>query len=232
MTAPATHPNLKISRRAAIPAFAAGLLWLRASSRPEGAAAEILTCAPGTPTTAGDQPATPLPTVAPLPTQSAIEPEQNPPGDIPDDQAFVTFTSETGGYSITMPEGWARQDSGPNVVFADKLHRFSVEIGCAAAPPTVESVTTAEVPLLAQTGEAFVLTDVAEIDLPAGPGILIRYQENSAPDEVTGKQYRLEVDRYELYQDGRQAAITLSAPAGSDNVDVSRQVSQSFRWTA
>ena len=168
---------------------------------------------------------------APIPTEAAIAPEVNPPGDIPDNQAFVTYMSQAGGYSITMPEGWARQESGPNVSFVDKLHRFTVEVTCAAAAPTVESAKTTDAALLAKQEPAFALVEVTSIDLPAGPAILIRYQANSAPDDVTGKQLRLDVDRYELYNDGRMAAISLAVPAGSDNVDVSNQVSRSFRWT-
>jgi hypothetical protein len=49
---------------------------------------------------------------------------------------------------------------------------------------------------------------------------------------VTGKQYRLDVDRYELFKNGKVAAISLAVPAGSDNVDVSNLVSRSFQWTA
>lgn len=36
--------------------------------------------------------------------------ETNPPGDIPDTQAFVDYSS-TAGYGVKVPEGWARTDS-------------------------------------------------------------------------------------------------------------------------
>ncbi len=167
---------------------------------------------------------------AAIPTEAAIAPEVNPPGDIPDNQAFVTYASPDGGYAITMPEGWARTEAGPDVAFVDKLHRFTVEITCADAPPTVASATAVDAALLAAREPAFALIEATTVDLPAGPAILIRYQTNSAPDEVTGKQIRLDVDRYELFRDGRVAAISLAGPAGSDNVDVSNQVSRSFQW--
>ena len=65
-----------------------------------------------------------------------------------------------------------------------------------------------------------------EIVEPAGrPTLLIRYRANSAPDAVTGKQVRLEVDRYEFFKNGQLAALSLSAPAGSDNVDAWNQIS-------
>jgi hypothetical protein len=190
-------------------------------------------CANTTANAAGGTLATPaaLPPAAAIPTEAAIAEETNPPGDIPDNQAFVTYTSDTGGYAIAMPEGWARTESGADVSFADKLHRFAVEVTCAETAPTVESATSIDAALLAAREPAFALVDVAPVDLPAGPAILIRYQANSAPHEVTGKQIRLDVDRYELFQNGRMAAISLTGPAGSDNVDVSNQVSRSFRWT-
>lgn len=191
-------------------------------------------CANTTANAAGGTVATPAalpPSAAAIPTEAAIAAEVNPPGDIPDNQAFVTYTSDTGGYAIAMPEGWARTESGADVTFVDKLHRFAVEVVCAEKAPTVKSATSIDAALLAAREPAFALVDVTSVELPAGPAILIRYQANSAPDEVTSKQIRLDVDRYELFQNGRMVAISLAGPAGSDNVDVSNQVSRSFRWT-
>jgi hypothetical protein len=182
-------------------------------------------------TSSGATPPSSLPAAA-IPTEAAIAPEVNPPGDIPDNQAFVTYTSQNGGYSLSVPEGWARKESGADVSFQDKLHRFTVEVVCAAAAPTVESAKATGAAQLAQRISAFELVDVTSVDLPAGPAILIRYRTNSAPDDVTGKQIRLDVDRYEIFKDSRIAIVSLSGPAGSDNVDVSNQVSRSFRWTA
>ncbi len=171
-------------------------------------------------------------TVEAIPTQPAAQQEQNPPGDIPDNQAFVPFTSGDGGYTISMPEGWARTESGANVSFADKFHTFSVEVSCAAAAPTIESATTVDVDELMQQEPAFSLINVSTVDLSAGPAVRIEYQANSAPDDVTGKTIRLDVDRYELFHDGKLAVITFRVPAGSDNVDVANLVSESFQWSA
>ena len=197
-------------------------------------AAAPLTCT-GSPVaaTASDQATVAaVATPAAIPTQASIEPETNPPGDIPDNQAFVPYTSVDGGYTISMPEGWARTEEGSIVRFADKLHTFTVEIACATGAPTVDSVDTVEAPQLAQRMEAFDLVEVKAIELPVGPAVLVRYQINSAPNDVTGKQYRLDVERYEVFKDGKLAVISLAVPAGSDNVDVANLVSQSFRWTA
>ena len=135
---------------------------------PAATMAAPLSCA-ATPT-AAQPPASPaVAPAAPIPTEAVIAAEVNPPGDIPDNQAFVTYTAKDGGYSIAMPEGWARQESGPNVTFVDKLHQFSVEVRCAGTAPTVESAQTVEAADLAQQMPAFELVDVTAVDLPAGP---------------------------------------------------------------
>jgi hypothetical protein len=165
------------------------------------------------------------------PSQEAVEPVKNPPGDIPDDQVFVAYHSDAGGYTVDLPEGWARTESGPNVSFVDKLDSIDVEITPSAGAPTVDSVEANEVPQLTSEVEAFQKVEVKALDLPAGKAVRMRYRANSAPDPVTGKKVRLEVDRYELFKDGKVAVMSLSAPAGSDNVDVWKQISSSFKWT-
>jgi hypothetical protein len=200
---------------------------------PAATTAAPLVCTGGSPAPAPSVTATrSTPSAVAIPTPSAIEPEKNPPGDIPDNQAFVPYASADGGYMISMPEGWARTEDGPNVRFADKLHTFSVEIGCAASAPTGDSAKRVDVPQLVRQVAAFELVEVKTIALPAGLAVLIRYRANSAPDDVTSKQARLDVERYEVFKDGKLAAISLAVPAGSDNVDVAALVSQSFRWTA
>jgi hypothetical protein len=167
---------------------------------------------------------------SPQPTQAAAEVENNPPGDIPDNQVFVSYHSDAGGYSLDVPEGWARSETGPNVSFVDKLDSIKVDITSGSAAPTVQSATDSDVPQLEQQVEAFEKVAIDAVDLPAGQAVRIRYRANSAPDSVTGKKVRLEVDRYELFKDGKLAAISLAAPAGSDNVDVWKQISSSFKW--
>lgn len=224
------HRTFTMTARGGVVALAiasalAGAPWGGSAAAAAGA------CTPGSAATPVASPAAQAPAV-PLPTEVAVAAEVNPPGDIPDNQAFVTYASAAGGYSVAMPEGWARQESGTDVTFVDKLHRFTVEITCADAAPTVESAKATATTQLAARVAAFELIEVKTVDLPVGPAVLVRYRMNSAPDEVTGKQIRLDVDRYELFRDGRLAAISLAAPAGSDNVDVSNQVAGSFRWTA
>ena len=162
--------------------------------------------------------------------ETAVPEEDSPPGDIPDNQVFVSFRCSGGGYTLDTPEGWARTESGENVTFSDKLHRIAVEVSDGSTLPTVESVAANDIPMLAASVEAFEKVKVESEDLPSGPAVLIRYRENSAPDSVTGKKVRVETDRYEYFKDGKLALLSLSAPAGSDNVDVWRQISRSFTW--
>lgn len=167
---------------------------------------------------------------AATPTPAAIPTEISPPGDIPDDQAFVTYQSSTGGYSLETPEGWAQMESGTDVTFSDKLNSVSVQILDAAQAPTVDTATSDEIPHLEQGLSAFEKVLVQSVDLPAGKAILIRYRANATPDTVTGKEIRVEVDRYELFKAGKEAVISLSSPAGADNVDAWNQISRSFAW--
>jgi hypothetical protein len=59
--------------------------------------------------------------------------------------------------------------------------------------------------------------------------VRIVYRRNSAPDPVTGRQYRDEVERYELVAGGREIVIELFGPVGADNVDAYRTMVQSLR---
>jgi hypothetical protein len=53
--------------------------------------------------------------------------ETSPAGDIPDNQAFVAYTPPGGGYSVKVPEGWARTVKGGAVTFTDKLNAIRME---------------------------------------------------------------------------------------------------------
>jgi hypothetical protein len=166
-----------------------------------------------------------------VPTESPVPPENNPPGDIPDNTAFVPYRSAPGGFTVSVPEGWARTTSGTSVMFTDKLNTVVVNWHPAAAAPTVASAKADEVPKLKQTTRAFTLIGVDTSSLPAGSAVLVRYQANSDPNPVTGRQYRLDVLRYELFKNGEQGVITLLSPVGADNVDPWNAVTQSFAWS-
>jgi ketosteroid isomerase-like protein len=116
------------------------------------------------------------------------------------------------------------------VTFTDKLNTVVVSWASASSAPTAATVKKTEVPLLASTERAFKLVSITTATLPAGPAVLVEYQANSEPNAVTGKQYRLDVQRYVLFRNGREIAIGLRSPVGSDNVDPWRIVSESFIW--
>src|SRR5881409_1743930 len=83
------------------------------------------------------------PSASAAPADSAAPVESNPPGDIPDTQAFVEYRSAAGGYHLEVPEGWARTEHASSVVFADKLHSVGVDIETASGPRTIDTVRSA-----------------------------------------------------------------------------------------
>ena len=176
---------------------------------------------------------TTAPSTAPLPSAAApkvapVPVEKNPPGDIPDNLAFVSYGNTTGGYAFTHPEGWARTGSGTQVHFTDKLNGVSVDSLKAAQAPTVADARSTEIPRLQRSVPAFELRKVSAVTLPAGRGVLIVFRRNSEPDQVTGKVFRDEVEEYDVYSAGRLVRMDLFGPVGADNVDAYRTMSQSL----
>jgi hypothetical protein len=161
--------------------------------------------------------------------EQPVTPETNPPGDIPDSQVFVTYTSPA-GFSLKVPEGWALTELPDGASFADKYGRIDIALAGAASAPTAKGVGREEVAKLVKSGRAVRISAIRQITLPAGPAVLIVYTSNSDPNAVTDKQIRLENNRYLFYRAGHEAALTLSAPAGADNVDQWQLMANSFRW--
>lgn len=176
--------------------------------------------APGLPSTSSS--------AAPPGTSSPVATESAPPGDIPDNLAFVRFDSAAGHYSFTHPEGWTQTGSGTGVRFTDKLNCVSVDSEASTQQPTVASARTSEAARLAAQVPAFELRDVQQASLPGGAAVRLTYRQNSAPDPVTGKVYRDEVEEYLVQRSGRLVRMTLSGPLGADNVDAYRTMSRSL----
>jgi hypothetical protein len=162
--------------------------------------------------------------------QDPLAPETNPVGDIPDSQAFVNYISSPGNYSLDVPEGWARTNTGSDVLFVNKFDGLSVSITPAASAPTADNVRQSVIPTLTATGRAFEVGQITEMDLPGGHAVKITVTVNSEPDPVTGKQVRLEEDIYVFFHKGAQAVLQLWAPQGADNVDQWKRISESFQW--
>ena len=156
--------------------------------------------------------------------------ESNPPGDIPDNQAYVAFTPPGSPVSVKVPEGWARSTEGSATVFTDKLNRIEIQTSPAAAAPTTTSVSAVDLPRLQATVPKFAAGQVTAASGAAGPVILLTYQGDSASDPVTGKVVRDAFERYTYFKAGTRVDLTLSGPVNADNVDPWRIVSDSVRW--
>lgn len=159
-----------------------------------------------------------------------VQTENNPPGDIPDNQAFVTYTGRSGDYGVKIPEGWARTANGSSASFTDKLNTIAVEQTAAAAAPTVKTANSVVVPELQGSVPNFSLDNVTTFDLPGGSGTLITYRGDSAQDPVTNKVIRDAMERYTFWKNGQQVVLTLTGPENADNVDPWALVSSSFAW--
>lgn len=167
---------------------------------------------------------------APLPSRQAPLPAMpNPPGDIPDSQAFVTYQSPL-GFALKAPEGWARRTDATGVTFSDRYGGVAVQLAPAPATPTPASVRTTRVAELSASPDAVEVSKVEALTLPAGPAVRIDYALNSAPNPVTGKAIRQEAAEILFWNAGRLATLTLTAPFGADNVDQWKLMQESFRW--
>ncbi len=163
-------------------------------------------------------------------TETAVAPEVNPPGDIPDSQAFVKYPNTAGRYELEVPEGWSRADKGPDVTFVNKFDGVKVHVASAASAPTAGSARANELKQLQSQGHAVTITGVSDVTLPAGKGVLIKYTSNSDPNRVTNKRIRLDNQTYLFYKNGREAMLTMWAPMGADNIDQWNRMAKSFRW--
>jgi hypothetical protein len=151
-------------------------------------------------------------------------------GDIPDSQAFVAYAPPGAGFTVDVPEGWARTEGGGAVTFTDRFNSARLETVAAVSAPTVPSAEQ-EMKALGVTAPRLRPGTVTVVTPPGGPAVLLTYETDAPPDPVTGKVARLAVDRYEFWKDGREVILTLSGAVGSDNVDPWRTVVDSFRWS-
>ena len=158
-------------------------------------------------------------------------PEHSPPGDIPDNQAFVAYAPPGASYSVKVPEGWSRTNAGGAVSFTDKLNTVRLERATASGAPTAAAVRRTELPRLAHSEQGFKAGSVTTVHRKAGTAVRITYQARSIPDQVTGKSRVDAVERYLFFHNGHEAVVTLSGPKGADNVDPWRTITDSLRWT-
>ncbi len=157
-------------------------------------------------------------------------PEVVAPGDIPDNQAFVAFTSADAHYSVKVPEGWARTTQADVVTFTDKYNSITIASAPTSSPtPSVVQVKASQLTDVS-TDPTFRLIDVQPVARAAGDGVVATYEIGSAPNAVTGKKALLAVERYVFVHAGTAVVLTLSGAKGADNVDPWKTVSNSLTW--
>lgn len=194
--------------------LAAGLAMLAACANKEN---------PRTQPTGIAHPRGPAMNARPASTEQPLPAESNPPGDIPDTQAFVSFEPPSGHYRIDVPEGWARTGGADAVSFKDK---FDGEAILLSAGDTV-ATAIANVELRARAGREFRITTTA---LPGGAATVVAFTANSETDPVTDKRVRLEEEAVVFRRGPSIATVELWAPLGADNVDQWKRIASSFRW--
>ena len=156
--------------------------------------------------------------------------EHSPPGDIPDNQAYVRYAPAGAGYSVKVPEGWSRTTTGSAVSFTDKLNTIRLEQRAVSGTPTVARAKATEVPRL-RTQPGYQPGTVTAVRRAGQGGVRITFLAKGPADPVTGKARLDAVERYLFAKGGREAVLTLSGPKGADNVDPWRIVTDSLRWT-
>jgi hypothetical protein len=157
--------------------------------------------------------------------------ESAPPGDIPDNQAFVTYAASNKAFSVKVPEGWAMTTAGQAVLFTDKYNSIRIESHPAGTQPTVDSARASELPAVKAAAQGYTPGSEKAVQRKGGPVIMLTYRADSAPNPVTNKVAVEAVERYEFWRNGTEVVLTLSAPVGSDNVDPWLKVTDSFAWT-
>ncbi|MDQ1723907.1 MAG: hypothetical protein QOG52_935 [Frankiaceae bacterium] len=157
--------------------------------------------------------------------------ESSPPGDISDTAVYIVHSDPAAHYSVKVLEGWSQTTVGSAVRFTDKLNSITLSTQSAATAPTVASARAVTVPQLQQSEPAFTLKDVTALTRHAGPVVLVHYERDSPPNDVTGKVFREDVYRYMFFHAGTELDVVLSGPTGSDNVDPWRIVTDSVAWT-
>jgi hypothetical protein len=158
-------------------------------------------------------------------------PEPSAVGDIPDNTAYIPVTFAAGPFTVKVPEGWARTDASGGTTFTDNFNSVQLLATPASSAPTTQSARDAEVPSIQSSSTNFQLGKVTTVTRKGGAAVVITYKADSAPSAVTGKVRQLAVERYEFWQNGKEAIIVLSGPVGADNVDPWKTITDSFSWS-
>jgi len=198
-----------------------------------GLALALTACASGASNSASSTPTsttTSTTTSAPASnTPGPVVTESNPPGDIPDNQLYVTYKGASGVYAVNVPEGWARTDAGSTTTFVDKLNSIKITQRNAKSAATVASATAA-LAALKQTSPNLEVKGVAPFTRAGGSGVVVTYKVDSTPDPVTNKVIRNSVEQYHFWKNGKEVVLILTGAQNADNVDPWAKVTNSYRW--
>jgi hypothetical protein len=156
--------------------------------------------------------------------------EKPPPGDIPDSTQFVRFSVPAAGFSLRVPEGWARTGSGAKLTFTSNLNTVSVEGTSATGSASPAGVKATDVPALSRSMKGFRLVSVTPAQRAGQTAIRVRFTASSPANAVTGKSVPEEAESYVFTHGGKKAVVTLAGAKGADNVDAWRIISNSLRW--
>ena len=127
----------------------------------------------------------------------------------------MAFTFTPGPFTVKIPEGWSRTNSSDGSVrFTDNFNAIDLSGSPSADAPSEQSALGAEVPALQASTPGFELHNVSTVQRKSGPAVMLAYHATSAPSTVTGKTITLSVERYEFWQAGNEAIVTVSGPAG------------------
>ena len=162
------------------------------------------------------------------PKEQPLPPEKNPPGGVPKNQAFVSYTSSAGGYRLDVPKDWTSSENGPNVTFTKQPDGLNVAISSSNSPPTVASVRDNEARLIQTQGRAVKIGNIKSMKLPGGNAVVINYTSNSDPDSAN-KAMRLQNTAYLFFNNGTVGWLTWWAPQGADVSALSR-TAKTFKW--
>jgi hypothetical protein len=139
-----------------------------------------------------------------------VKAEKNPPGDIPDDQVFITYASPL-GFALKVPEGWARIDRADGVIFADKYGKIEVALTTGDLPTPKTAADAVKTSL-----HAVDVKKAETTDRPAGRAIYVafglqfRAQRRHQQADTPGTFGRRERDRGDLSALHEQVAIVFS----------------------
>lgn len=148
-------------------------------------------------------------------------------GDIPDTQAFVTYSSPS-GYQIDVPEGWSRSARGNAVAFADKYNGERIEVRADAGGAS--DATKRALDWIRSVAHAVRNVHARSQTFSGHQVLRVDFTSDSTLNTVTGRSIRLDDSAYFFVRGDKQAMLLLWAPVGSDNVDQWKRIATSFRW--